>query len=178
MINLHEKQIKSHNYPAVHPQNPIQGNMRGNLNFGQPVKMLTVRPETYHNFKRNQNVIVNPLLAVQLGQQVSVPEQHLVPSINESLGQIYSVKDELSQLTSNKDTNFSEPIYAEIKPKLLEISEGESDLEESQLKGNKFLEEEYSQNSKGKKKEIEYWQITAKEVVKFRPCTETFIKRV
>ena len=29
----------------------------------------------------------------------------------------------------------------------------------------------------GKKKEIEYWQITAKEVVKFRPCTETFIQR-
>jgi len=28
------------------------------------------------------------------------------------------------------------------------------------------------------KKEIEYWQITAKEVVKFRPCTETFINRI
>ena len=146
--------------------------MRGNLSSGQPVKMFAVQPGTYQNFQSNTNLIVNPLLSVQ---QVSVPEQDLVPSINRSPGplvkSIYSVEDELGQIQLEKeDISVTEPIYDEIKPKLLEVSEGES-------KVDKFSEEEHSQVSTGKKKEIEYWQITAKEIVKFRPCTETFINK-
>ena len=180
MTNLHEQQIKQHNYTTVYRENSIQSHVRGNLSSGQPVKMFAVQPGTYQNFKSNKNLIVNPLLAVQ---QVSVPEQDLVPSINRSpdflVKSINSVEDEFGQIQLEKeDISVTEPIYAEIKPKLLELSEGESDLDESQLKENKFLEEEHSQNSTCKKKEIEYWQITEKEVVKFRPCTETFIKRV
>ena len=39
------------------------------------------------------------------------------------------------------------------------------------------VEQQENEAVPGRKKEIEYWQITAKEVVKFRPCTETFIQR-
>ena len=86
-------------------------------------------------------------------------------------------EDELGQIESGGSQEATEePIYAEIKP-----SQGEIKLE-------KILKaEQESENPSGggggggglggKKKEIEYWQITAKEVVKFRPCTETFIQR-
>jgi hypothetical protein len=48
----------------------------------------------------------------------------------------------------------------------------------SDFPGNhKFLAKEHSESNTLEKKEIEYWQITTKEAVKFRPCTETFIKR-
>ena len=62
----------------------------------------------------------------------------------------------------------SEPIYAEIKGKETNQEE-KSNSETSSAKPG-----EHQENGK---KEIEYWQITAKEVVKFRPCTETFIVR-
>ena len=62
-----------------------------------------------------------------------------------------------------------EPIYTEIKPKLL------ANVEEKEEKVPE--EEDTAVSNSGRKKEVEYWQITAKEVVKFRPCTETFIQR-
>ena len=84
---------------------------------------------------------------------------------------IYSVEDELDQMQSDKEDGFVfEPIYDEIEPKLLKLSESEA-------KVIKLQEDKISENGKRKKKEIEYWQITAKEVAQFRPCTETFIKR-
>lgn len=63
----------------------------------------------------------------------------------------------------------SEPIYAEIKGKEAN-QEVKSNSEDSSKQGE-------HQEVPVNKKEIEYWQITAKEVVKFRPCTETFIVR-
>ena len=87
--------------------------------------------------------------------------------------------DELDQIESGGSQQATEePIYAEInfKPSLGEIkpNQGEIKLEKILKAG-----EQESENPAGggKKKEIEYWQITAKEVVKFRPCTETFIQR-
>ena len=64
----------------------------------------------------------------------------------------------------------SEPIYAEIKGKEANQEEVKSNSEDSSKHGE-------HQEVPVNKKEIEYWQITAKEVVKFRPCTETFIVR-
>lgn len=115
----------------------------------------------------------------------------LLPHINQSAGlvdgQIYHGQEELGRAESGcEDWDDTEPIYAEIQPRVeAEMGNGEeviSNLEENTSKVNKILEceeeeEEKSVNSCGKKKEIEYWQITAKEVVKFRPCTETFIQR-
>jgi len=69
-----------------------------------------------------------------------------------------------------QDSVVDEPIYAEIKPKMEEACKEE--VTDSVTK-----EDEGKSSRKGKKKEVEYWQITAKEVVKFRPCTETFIHR-
>ena len=66
-------------------------------------------------------------------------------------------------------------MYAEIKTK--ESREGALVKSDSgvESKQNKSAQNEHQETSG--KKEIEYWQITAKEVVKFRPCTETFIVR-
>ena len=179
MSNLHEQQIRQHNNPAVYKEKPVQSNMQSNLDFGQPIKMFAVQPGTYQNPRRNKNLIVNPLLSLQ---QVSVPEQDLVPSINQSHGRmvnsIYGVEDELGQIQSDKeDSSVSEPIYAEIKPRPLEVIEGKTDLDANKTTLNNVVKEEICANSSAKKKEIEYWQITAKEVAKFKPCMETFIKR-
>ena len=69
-----------------------------------------------------------------------------------------------------QDCIVEEPIYAEIKPKMEEPGKEEAT-------DSVTTEDEGKTSRKGKKKEVEYWQITAKEVVKFRPCTETFIHR-
>ena len=83
--------------------------------------------------------------------------------------------DELEEIESGgSEEATEEPIYAEIKPnqgsiKLEKILKTEQESEKPPGGGGG--------GGGGKKKEIEYWQITAKEVVKFRPCTETFIQR-
>ena len=72
-------------------------------------------------------------------------------------------------MMQSNDVTVSLPIYSEIKPTVFEVSA---------FSGNqKFLAKEHSESNPLEKKEIEYWQITTKEAVKFRPCTETFIKR-
>ena len=92
-------------------------------------------------------------------QHMRLPED-LLPSINKS--SIQSLQD---------DTGSSEPIYAEICQKHPSSSENNcsfvvNNWGEKQLNGKEV-----------NKKEVEYWQITAKEVAKFRPCDETFIMR-
>jgi len=176
---------------SVQPQ-PMSS-PRSGPNLGQPVKMLVVGPGQFQS-RSHKNVIVNPL---PCGVSDPSPQNTVVTAstdtrlgINQSHphtdgqtdGQSYSGQE----LLSGEDWTDTEPIYAEILPKLeTEKETGEEvilNIEENASKINKILEceddeEERSVNSCGKKKEIEYWQITAKEVVKFRPCTETFIQR-
>ena len=82
----------------------------------------------------------------------------------------------LDEKTGNETA--AEPIYAEIRAKEIKDDQHqpEKSSSESESKQNKSEQNEQHQELSGKK-EIEYWQITAKEVVKFRPCTETFIVR-
>ena len=142
------------NFPSQHPQY-----------CGQPLQMCLVDPGRI--YRPNKNVTVNPL-----PPPTGVPDlRHLEPPIKESqasdrspYNSIPNIDYEINQRNIDQET---EPIYAEITSKKIDKSEVESKQSdpEKQLK-----------NTKGKK-EIEYWQITAKEVVKFRPCTETFIVR-
>ena len=129
-----------------------------NINFpsqhpqycGQPLQMCLV--DSGRIYRANKNVTVNPL-----PPPAGVPKRNLEPSIKEPKSSY-----EINQRNIDQET---EPIYAEItSKKISEVESKQCDLE-NQL-----------ENTKGKK-EIEYWQITAKEVVKFRPCTETFIVR-
>lgn len=150
--------------------------------LGQPVKMFVVHPGQFQLRGTHKNVIVNSGYGpgTHLAQALA---RDLVPSINQSgggpmEGQIYSGQDELGQIESGHEScSNMEPIYAEIQPRTHE-SDGkkgsQGTLEESATKANKIVERDEDMN---KKKEIEYWQITAKEVVRFRPCTETFIQR-
>ena len=117
-------------------------------------------------YRPNKNVTVNPL------PPTGVPDlRNLEPSIKESqapdrspFNSISNIDHEINQRNIDQET---EPIYAEITSKKIDNSEVES---------KQSVLEKQPKNTKGKK-EIEYWQITAKEVVKFRPCTETFIVR-
>ena len=119
---------------------------------------------------------VNPLPPPQcnhLRPGVPKPKGNLEPSIEESQASdrapdnsFSNIDYEINQRNIYQET---EPIYAEITSKKIEKSEVESKENQSGL-------EKQIESTKGKK-EIEYWQITAKEVVKFRPCTETFIVR-
>ena len=66
-----------------------------------------------------------------------------------------------------------EPIYQEIKPK----SEKEEVADTTAEEAERVVRKKAEAGRRKKSKEVEYWQITAKEIVKFRPCTETFINR-
>ena len=149
------------NFPSQHPQI-----------YGQPLPMCLV--DSGRIYRPNKNVTVNPLPECsQL--RTGVPIRNLEPSIKEPHASdtspdhsISNIDYEINQRNIDQDT---EPIYAEITSKKTDKSEVESKQNQSSQGLEKHL-----QNTKGKK-EIEYWQITAKEVVKFRPCTETFILR-
>ena len=135
-------------------------------------------------YRPNKNVTVNPLPPPNLCNQfkTGVPKRNLVPTIKESQvsdrfadNSISNTDYEINHRTPDEAVGDTEPIYAEIKAKEIEKTYEKSNYE-LESKQNKSGQEEQHQDTKGKK-EIEYWQITAKEVVKFRPCTETFIVR-
>jgi hypothetical protein len=82
----------------------------------------------------------------------------------------------------------AEPIYAEIRAPVqpatggqqqeaakerdgVVVKEKEEEEGQQQLKKNKLAVVE------GGKKSVEYWQITTKEMTKFRPCTQVVIRR-
>ena len=141
------------NFPSQHPQY-----------CGQPLQMCLVDPGRI--YRANKNVTVNPLPPL-----TGEPRRNLEPSIKESEAPDRSPYNSISntdyEINQRNVVQETEPIYAEITSKKIDNSEVES--KQSDL-------EKQPENTKGKK-EIEYWQITAKEVVKFRPCTETFIVR-
>ena len=166
--------------------------------------MFAVQPGQFQ-LRSHKNVIVNPLPGTLLHHPLTggptvvgrTSRTDLVAApINQSVAaggqQPPRVReDELDQIESGGSQEATEePIYAEIKPSQGEIkpNQGEIKPNQGEIKLEKILKaEQESENPSGggggggglggKKKEIEYWQITAKEVVKFRPCTETFIQR-
>ena len=134
----------------------------------------------------SKHVTVNPLPPPTL-PAINSAHRRLVPSIKQSSraserssDNSISSADEINHTSSDEKTGneTAEPIYAEIRAK--EIKDDQHQPEKSssvsESKQNKSEQNEQHQELSGKK-EIEYWQITAKEVVKFRPCTETFIVR-
>lgn len=145
---------------------------------GQPLQMYVV--DEGKIYRQNRNLTVNPLPAPDLCNQLKAgqPKRYSVPSRKESQSSDrsadYSISNTDNQI-NHRHLDEPEPIYAEIKAKETEKSDEKSNYE-VESKPNKSGLEKQHQNTKGKK-EIEYWQITAKEAVKFRPCTETFIVR-
>jgi len=152
----------------------------GSSGLHHTVKMFAVEPGQFQLRRSHKNVIVNPLPGTLLhpsslttGATGSTSRTDLVEPINQSAGGGVRELDELAEIESGGS---EEPIYAEIKPsqasiKLEKILKAEQEGENPSGGGGG------GDGGGGKKKEIEYWQITAKEVVKFRPCTETFIQR-
>lgn len=140
------------NYQVLRTNSPYLQGSRGVLvgGGGTPQRTVSqVRAPAGFN-----SVIVNPL-----------PPTHNMDTVPFNHTQTYpghSLREELEKKPNTEEAE--EPIYQEIKPK----PEEKTEVEEAAVQ---------QQQQPGRKKEIEYWQITAKEVVKFRPCTETFIKR-
>ena len=143
------------------------------------------------------SVIVNPL-----PPSLNLPQQHIVSRHQAFVRQAEVEEEEEERVKCSEETgedggsiDIDEPIYMEIKPPPPSTSMIEDDDEKSldRIKDKVEQLEEVTRNclaeppvpattagghsKAGKKKEVEYWQITAKEVVKFRPCTETFINR-
>ena len=90
----------------------------------------------------------------------------------------YDINQKKADQTLSSAETATDPIYAEIKIKDVkdEPNSRESIKSNSETVSKQNRKSEH-QETTSNKKEIEYWQITAKEVVKFRPCTETFIVR-
>ena len=144
--------------------------MESNINAGQPVKMASVHSETHQKLRGNTNVTVNPWSAVKVNQ-IAI-DKSSKPVINKT----FTTEDYTALAHLNTGDNFdNEPIYQEIKHSHVGGNSEGCDLEENKV--NDFCKEEESGSIESKKNEIIYWQITAKEVARFKPCTETFIER-
>ena len=147
---------------------------------GQPVQMYML--DERKMYRQKKNLTVNPLpvsnvfnhFKAEVWEPVtySLPSTKVSEASNRSAD--YSISNNNSQI-NKRNLDDSEPIYAEIKTRIREKT-NQKNNNEFESKPNKPSLEKKDQETKGKK-EIEYWQITAKEAVKFRPCTETFIVR-
>ena len=170
----HEHQI-NHNYqsarlkaqsspfPTRHSAQPYQGT----LPYSSPALPFSNENLPYIQSSLPVYIHSNPTL---YSSQNSLPTRHIPGSVIVNPLPPSAVHDPVApQVEEGLDhqQEEGEPIYAEIKPK----------SEEQRKEEVHVKEDEGKVKSKGKKKEVEYWQITAKEVVKFRPCTETFIYR-
>ena len=135
----------------------------------------------------SKHLTVNPLMSPPTMPAISsAAHRRLVPSIKQTASErssdnsIPSADYEINHTDPDEKTGneTAEPIYAEIRAKEIKDDQHQplKSSPESESKQNKSEQNEQHQELSGKK-EIEYWQITAKEVVKFRPCTETFIVR-
>jgi len=196
--NLHEPLSTNINIPVYqHHQlmssgpHPVIGGSGGGHVVGHVghVPRVAVQDKIY---RANKNVTVNPLpppkiynTTNQFGLAGS-PRRNLVPSINPSIVEQRCLDNSISSSDyeinhrGGPDTLTDDPIYAEIKAKDEKKEETRDCLKSnSELVSKQNLSEqgEHQEVASMGKKEIEYWQITAKEVVKFRPCTETFIVR-
>jgi len=190
-VYQHHQLMSSAQHPVVHGSGQIVGHV-GHVHGGHVRHGVAVQ-DSHPIYRANKNVTVNPLPPPKLYQtnQFGSPRRNLVPTVNPSqeercLDNSISSSDydinhvtSLDQLGHQDKPDEADPIYAEIKAR----DERKEDSRDC-LKSNSELESK--QNKSGPvehqevglgKKEIEYWQITAKEVVKFRPCTETFIVR-
>ena len=127
----------------------IEGNQQG----------LQLHP----TLRTNKNIIVNPWSAVQVDS--------LLPSINLSSRPV--INKTVGIRSDEVYKPVSEPIYNEIKSAQSKLSNLKEDLSDTKV----FNQEDISKEDKENKSEIIYWQITAKEVAKFKPCTEKFIDR-
>ena len=78
--------------------------------------------------------------------------------------------------SDEEDRTVPEPIYSEIATKATEAEDKKHKIE-NQSAENQLGDREESSHKLPHKKEIDYWQISTKEVAQFRPCTETFINR-
>eukprot|EP00090_Calanus_glacialis_P015214 TRINITY_DN24066_c0_g1_i3.p1 TRINITY_DN24066_c0_g1~~TRINITY_DN24066_c0_g1_i3.p1 ORF type:complete len:237 (-),score=31.85 TRINITY_DN24066_c0_g1_i3:14-724(-) len=144
--------------------------MESNISAGQPVKMASVHSETHQKLRGNKNVTVNPWSAVKVNQ-IAI-DKSSQPVINKT----FTTEDYTALAHLDTEDNCdNEPIYQEIKHSHVGGNSEGCDLEENKV--NFFCKDEESGNIKSKKNEIIYWQITAKEVARFKPCTETFIER-
>ena len=130
------------------------------------------------------NVIVNPLPPLPPGEDSSLqgasPTPHAAGYLykHEDSTAVHHSKDNIEKGSSS----VVDPIYQEIGA----VKEKVNIAVDTEAPAKESTEETETASSRppadttgkaGQKKEIEYWQITAKEVVKFRPCTETFIHR-
>ena len=144
-----------------------------NASLGEPLKMVVVNPEIDQRLRCNKNITVNPWSSVEVIQI----ENSLLPAINQPSQPVTHRSEEYNDTQIKVDDDSKkEPIYDEIRQFNKNKKAEESD--KCDTEADKFFREDVSENSNGKKNEIIYWQITAKEVAKFQPCTETFIKRL
>ena len=148
-----EMQLKNKHIPGREEE--LTSNMQRNISVGK-------QPGIHPTRRTNINIIINPWSAVQVDS--------LLPSIN------LSSRPVINKTVGNESDEVykpdSEPIYNEIKSAYSKLSNSKEDLSNREV-----FNQEDSKEDKEKKSEIIYWQITAKEVAKFKPCTEKFIDR-
>lgn len=185
-VNIPCTSLQSHLYPPQPPQWRHGGPGHPHHQPGHRGQgVLLYSSDKLH--RPSKHVTVNPLPPPTL-PAINSAHRRLVPSIKQSAASserssdnsISSADYEINHTNPDEKTGneTAEPIYAEIRAKEIKDDQHRpvKSSSESESKQNKSELNEQHQELSGKK-EIEYWQITAKEVVKFRPCTETFIVR-
>jgi len=160
-----------------------------NESKAQPLRLVMSTHDTQQNMRSNKNIIVNPWTAGRVDT--------LLPAINMSVAE--AVRSEKVSLENNHndsvDVEHGEPVYEEIKHMQLvenkmeatdekviyeSMKQKTSNLSKHNDITDEKINDEFSEVDRKQqqvKNEIVYWQITAKEVAKFHPCTETIIER-
>jgi hypothetical protein len=153
--------------------NNLSNIMKSNINAVEPLQMVMVNPEKHRNSSRNTTNTVNPWSADNVNQIAAIDNcDQLVTN------KTFTIEDYTETADLYREENCdNEPIYDEIEHLHDNKNIVECELEANKSKENKFHREDASANIKSKTNEVIYWQITAKEVATFKPCTETFIKR-
>ena len=155
--------MKLKNKHILERKEELTSNMHRNISEGN-------QPGVHPTRWTNINIIVNPWSAVQVDSLLPSINLSSRPEINKTVGIESDVLKTQFEEVYKPD---SEPIYNEIKSEYSKLFNSKENLLNTEV----FNQEDVSEENKEKKRKIIYWQITAKEVVQFKPCTEKFIDR-
>jgi hypothetical protein len=144
--------------------------MGGSPRLLPPPRLVQLRRPLATERSVEDCVIVNPLGRTPLGDGT---DRTLTSGHGEEPLRVFSIPSE-TRPAVNDEKGEEEPIYAELKapPAVREQQTKEDgEEEEGEVLKNKLRAVE------GGRKGVEYWQITTKEMAKFRPCTQIVIRR-
>jgi hypothetical protein len=138
-----------------------------------PLRLVQVRRQLAGLPSARERIVEDCVIMNPLGRTpLDGTDRTLTSGHGEELPRIFSIISE-TRLAVSEEEGEEKPIYAELKVPAggEQQTKGGEEEEEGEVLKNKLRVVE------GGRKGVEYWQITTKEMAKFRPCTQIVIRR-